>query len=283
MFTSFQVRESVAALCVATLLVLTSTASAQSAPAASAEVSSVSSLLRDGFNAVKRNDFASAKAALMQARTLAPENPYVLLNLGAVYTKECSSDEARVLFNQVAAREHAAPTSADIVAGVAIGGASDDVNDSMRGKSPAYIARYNLSRLKPCAVAPQRKEVVVLSAIQLFAFDSALLAPVQPDLERIAAALRENPQIEQKVVVKGYADELGSDEHNRELSQRRADAVKAYLVSRNLPESRIFAQGRGAGDPRVQCPSMPRDELIKCLAPNRRIEVEQLTFERAAQ
>ncbi|MDQ0086071.1 outer membrane protein OmpA-like peptidoglycan-associated protein [Variovorax boronicumulans] len=235
---------------------------------------------------MKRRDYSGAEAALTQARTLAPGNPYVLLNLGSLYAKECKTDEALDLYNQVAAREHATPTSDDTVAGVAFGGASDDINNSMRGKSPAYIARYNLARVKPCAAAlrsPVRKEVVVLSAIQLFAFDSAQLTPQQPELDQIAAALRDNPKIEQKVVIKGYADELGSDEHNLELSQRRADAVKAYLVSKSLPGSRIVAQGRGTNDPRVQCPSMPRDQLIKCLAPNRRIEVEQLTFERISQ
>ena len=68
---------------------------------------------------------------------------------------------------------------------------------------------------------------------------------------------------------------------NLELSQRRAESVKAYLVSKGVDASLIQAEGRGEADPVVNCPDPTRNgeiknfrQLIQCLAPNRRAVVE---------
>ena len=73
------------------------------------------------------------------------------------------------------------------------------------------------------------------------------------------------------VVVEGHADRIGSQQYNQKLSERRADSVKAYLVSKGTQPAKIETIGMGKTVPAKFCPDIKkRAELIDCLAPNRR-------------
>ena len=127
-----------------------------------------------------------------------------------------------------------------------------------------------------------RFEHYTLSSTDLFAFNSSVLAPNQGKLDQIADALNRDPSVN-NVVITGYTDRIGSDKYNLELSQKRADAVKAYLVSKGIDGSRLTTVGKGKADPVVQCDNKNRAELIKCLEPNRRVEIDQVTVTRRVQ
>ena len=129
---------------------------------------------------------------------------------------------------------------------------------------------------------PPRFEKVTLSTTELFAFNSADLSMPQPRLDEIAAALAADPSITD-VDITGYADRLGSDQYNLKLSQRRADAVRTYLIAKGIDGARLKAYGKGESNPVVTCTDKKRADLIKCLEPNRRVEVEQITVERRVQ
>ena len=62
--------------------------------------------------------------------------------------------------------------------------------------------------------------------------------------------------------------------------ERRANAVRDYLVAKGIDGARLKAYGKGETNPVVTCTNKNRAELIKCLEPNRRVEVEQITIER---
>ena len=142
----------------------------------------------------------------------------------------------------------------------------------------------------PVAVAPApapapppaapRVERYTLSATELFAFDSATLQGSQQKLDEIASALRSGGGAQGNVAITGYTDRLGSDAYNQKLSERRANAVKTYLSGKGIEANRLTAQGKGESNPVVTCTEKNQAQLIKCLEPNRRVEVENFTIER---
>lgn len=149
---------------------------------------------------------------------------------------------------------------------------------------PAPVVEQPAPQPAPVAPPPPpaRFEKVTLSATELFAFDSATLTMPQPKLDDIAAALAADPSITD-VDITGYTDRLGSAKYNKKLSERRASAVRDYLIGKGIDGGRLKAVGRGKENPVVTCNQKKRSELIECLAPNRRVEVEQITVERRVQ
>jgi OOP family OmpA-OmpF porin len=123
------------------------------------------------------------------------------------------------------------------------------------------------------APAPAPHKVTLKSGV-LFHFDKASLTPADKakldDLSRKMSAL--NVEV---VVATGHTDPIGSAAYNQKLSVRRADSVKAFLMSKGLDSDRIYAEGRGETQQVKACSkSMSRAARIKCLAPNRRVEIE---------
>ena len=129
---------------------------------------------------------------------------------------------------------------------------------------------------------PPRFEKYTLSATELFAFDSTELRMPQSRLDEIASALSSNANTSE-IVITGYTDRIGSDQYNQKLSERRAMAVKTYLISKGMQSNQLKARGKGEADPVAVCTDKKLSALISCLEPNRRVEVEKITIERRVQ
>jgi OmpA-OmpF porin, OOP family len=136
---------------------------------------------------------------------------------------------------------------------------------------PAPVAKP-----EPKPEPPKKPAAVNLASTELFEFNKAVLtkeARAKLDTEVVAklADLRDVRYI----IVNGHADRLGSVQYNQKLSEKRAEAVRAYLVSKGVDASKVETLGFGKTLPVKSCPDQKeRKGLIECLAPNRRVVVE---------
>ena len=133
--------------------------------------------------------------------------------------------------------------------------------------------------VKAAAAAPAPKptaDKVKLSADALFDFDKAVLkAEGKAKLDQLAAQAK-SLKLEVILAV-GHTDRLGSNAYNQRLSERRAAAVKTYLVSKGVDANRVYTEGKGETQPVTgnKCDKVGgRAAQISCLQPDRRVEVE---------
>ena len=96
-------------------------------------------------------------------------------------------------------------------------------------------------------------------------------------LDKLTAELRDVSF--DRMTVTGHTDRIGGHAYNVKLSSGRAEAVKSYLVkSSGIPASKIETIGANGANPvttPVQCPGKKATKaLIKCLAPDRRVDIE---------
>ncbi|MEN4829103.1 type VI secretion system membrane subunit TssM [Pseudomonas sp. P39-UII1] len=121
-------------------------------------------------------------------------------------------------------------------------------------------------------------ETITLESDTLFAFARAdfqsLKSEGQSQLSAIANKLLNTPNIG-KIVISGHADQLGDAQGNLQVSRQRAQTIRTYLVGKGVPAELVTAQGEGSRKPLVNCDmQQARAQLIKCLEPNRRVEIE---------
>jgi OOP family OmpA-OmpF porin len=114
---------------------------------------------------------------------------------------------------------------------------------------------------------------VTLAADVRFDFDKSAIKPNFKD--RLDALSSQIGGINLEVVIAiGHADPIGTLQYNQKLSVRRADAAKAYLVSKGIEPNRVYTEGKGETQPVKACPKLSGKSLIDCLQPNRRVELE---------
>lgn len=119
----------------------------------------------------------------------------------------------------------------------------------------------------PVAAAAPTSEKVTFEADTFFDFDKFALKPAgKARLEDLVSKLT-GTDIE-VVVATGHTDSVGTDAYNQKLSMRRANAVKAFLVSKGIPADRIFTEGKGESKP------VASNKTSEGRAKNRRVDVE---------
>ena len=129
--------------------------------------------------------------------------------------------------------------------------------------APTPVQKVEPAPAKPKPVA----EKVTFAADVLFDFDKSVIKPEgKSKLDDLAAKVR---GINLEVVIAiGHADSIGSDAYNQKLSVRRAESVKAYLVSKGIEPNRIYTEGKGEKQP------VADNKTREGRAKNRRVEIE---------
>jgi outer membrane protein OmpA-like peptidoglycan-associated protein len=124
---------------------------------------------------------------------------------------------------------------------------------------------------------------ILLPENQTFGYDSAILEPgAAEQLQKLGKLMQRNPKA--SFMIEGYTDSFGSPDYNIDLSQRRADAVKDYLISvMRVSPAQIQTRGFGATRflvaPRPIVDPAQEEFEIRRQQPNRRVVVVVRTDE----
>lgn len=186
----------------------------------------------------------------------------------ALRKAQLADTEARIA--QERAQLEAMKREADNQQAAQLAGAQDQLaQEAERRKAAEEAAKRAADELARLATVKQEQRgmVITLSGSVLFASDkSELLPAAQRRLSDVAKALNEgNPDAQ--IVVEGHTDAKGSETYNLELSARRAEAVRSYLVSQGVASERIRAEGLGFARP------VADNKSAEGRANNRRVEI----------
>ncbi len=145
--------------------------------------------------------------------------------------------------------------------------------------APDYRAILGVSYLKPRrvdlpapppppeeVVARKDKDRIVITKKVHFEFDKSIIRPISfRILDAVVDIIKSNPDL-RKVRIEGHTDSKGTDAYNDRLSQRRANAVREYLLSHGVEASRLVAVGYGEKRP------VDTNDTAEGRARNRRVE-----------
>lgn len=117
------------------------------------------------------------------------------------------------------------------------------------------------------APAPVAASKVTYAADAFFDFDKSVLKPEgRAKLDDLVGKVKDiNLEV---IIAVGHTDSVGSNAYNQKLSVRRAEAVKAYLVSKGIERNRIYTEGKGKTQP------IADNRTAEGRAKNRRVEIE---------
>lgn len=155
-----------------------------------------------------------------------------------------------------------------LIAGLSIRAASAQPpgsDDIVRALTPPKSATRGIQ-----VIAPEQRKKPTIDLYINFKFDSAEVEPeAMPVLRSLGTALRD-PQLEQaKIMIIGHTDATGSDDYNMQLSQRRAEAVRKFLIATyGIGAARLVAVGHGKRE--LKDPTRPGDGV------NRRVEIRNV-------
>ncbi|MBX3655829.1 MAG: OmpA family protein [Ramlibacter sp.] len=119
----------------------------------------------------------------------------------------------------------------------------------------------------PKPPAPAAATKVTYAADAFFDFDKSVLKPEgKAKLEDLTDKVKGiNLEV---IIAVGHTDSVGSDAYNQKLSVRRAEAVKAFLVSKGIEKNRVYTEGKGEKQP------VADNKTAEGRAKNRRVEIE---------
>ncbi len=140
---------------------------------------------------------------------------------------------------------------------------SGGLNDSAEIK-----ANKNPLDAKDDVDAPKIEEKIVLEGITFASGSAKILRESEETLQKVYFSMQDHPEV--TVLITGHTDNVGNEDSNRELSLKRAQAVKDWLVFEGIIASRIKVVGKGEAEP------IASNDTKEGRAKNRRIEIEAI-------
>jgi outer membrane protein OmpA-like peptidoglycan-associated protein len=226
-----------------------------------------------------KRDLSAAEDAALHHRDAEIAQPAYLATQNARIAQAhaaAKADDARVAAGQserdrimLAARTReaenakASAAASQAVAAVALSQRDQANQDAAQAQQDAARAQAELEALK--ATPTPRGLVLTLGDVMFDTGRSELKSGGMRKIDQLAQFLTEHP--DRRVQIDGFTDSVGGDAYNEELSQRRADAVKAALVSRNVDPGRMSTEGYGKAYPVASNSDSGGRQL------NRRVEV----------
>jgi len=216
-------------------------------------------------------DLHKAKEALEVAERAFEDRPGAQSTLDLAYVAERKSQQAEAIGQTEQARLSRAQAAEEYEQAQAqlLGqtqGQLQKTREQLAAREQA--AKDAQQRLSNIASVKQedRGMVITLTGSVLFPSNQSTLLPsARERLDQVANALLNSK--ERSLVIEGYTDSRGSDSHNLELSRRRAEAVRQYLVARGYDGDLVIAEGLGEARP------VANNATPEGRANNRRVEI----------
>lgn len=158
----------------------------------------------------------------------------------------------------------------------AVPGCDGELTPPVAKPTAPAVAPPPVAQAPVAPAAPKRCDfAVTLSSDETFAFNKTVLSSAaKKRIDNDVVSRLPNCSKVDIVLVTGHTDRLGSQAYNQRLSEKRADAVSAYLKSKGVGAN-IDTLGAGKTQSVKACSDkLPRKQLIECLAPNRRVVIE---------
>jgi outer membrane protein OmpA-like peptidoglycan-associated protein len=210
-----------------------------------------------GYTAERRTETAESRARAMQAMA---EKEQVVAQMHAATTTQVKMTAAELARanQQLASKDQALQAQGNQL--------QSEVQRRQEAEKRAAQAAADLARLASVKQETRGMVITLSGSVLFISGKSDLLPAAQLKLNDVAKALIEQDP-DSKMVVEGHTDSQGSAAANQELSQKRAQAVRDYLVSRGIAGDRVTAQGFG--------PTRPVGENTSAegRANNRRVEI----------
>ncbi len=142
-----------------------------------------------------------------------------------------------------------------------------DANWTPATAAPGCGAAAPVAPKAAAPVAAAAASKVTYAADAFFDFDKAVVKPAgKAKLDDLVSKIKGiNLEV---IIAVGHTDSVGSDAYNQKLSVRRAEAVKAYLVSKGIEKNRVYTEGKGEKQP------VASNKTKEGRAKNRRVEIE---------
>jgi OOP family OmpA-OmpF porin len=196
-------------------------------------------------------------------------------NRGKLFGNDSKQTVGNTYLNLGVIFNFGAPKKVAVAEPVPVQPAMEEVVVVEEEKLPALYDESQQAQPEPIGPDVPAFIKMTLKAEVLFGFDKDVLKDEGKkilDVE-VVEKMKAHPEVE-LVLISGHTDRIGDDKYNQKLSERRAAAVKKYLASQDIAESRLHAVGKGEAEPLVDCKGVRGKKLIDCLQPNRRVVVE---------